>query len=474
MARATTTRQASSTPWSLRRRLFVAVSAALAISLAAFSILLDQTFARTLQDRLDDELDEDARSVAALFEERAAGRWEVESGPGNEGRFEDIWYEVRTDDGALLLVSRGAGLGKLPGLTGPLPRRLDIRLPDGKPGRVLEAAVSARPEEEIEPSGRKLQVRVARSTTMRDATLAAFRFRLLVAGLCACAFSALLSLVAAQQGLRVLDALGARFDRLDADRLEERIPEEQLPRELLPPVRKLNELLGRLRASLDRERRFNADVSHELRTPLSGMQAILELALSRDRSAADYKDAIVRAHGVARDQQRLVESLLALSRAEAGQLEPRREPVLLREICDLAFAAVSDEAAARGLRFENKVAPELAVTSDPGLLRAIAGNLVSNAAAYTERGGWISVESDPSQGLWLSVQDSGPPLPDGKAEQIFERFVRLDGARAADGHHGIGLSLVRALSSSLGLTVAAQNRTDGTVAFEVREAPAKA
>jgi signal transduction histidine kinase len=354
-----------------------------------------------------------------------------------------------------------------------MPRRLDIRLPDGKAGRVLEAAVSARPEEGVEPSGRKLHVRVARSTARRDATLATFRWRLLVAGLSACAFSAALSLLAAQQGLRVLDALGARFDRLDANRLGEQIPEARLPRELLPPVRKLNELLGRLRASLERERRFNADVSHELRTPLSGMQAILELALSRDRSAADYKDAIVRARAVARDQQRLVESLLALSRAEAGQLEPRREPVSLREVCDLAFAAVSDEAAARGLRFENKVAPEATVTSDPGLLRAIAGNLISNATAYTERGGWISVESDLEKGLWLSVQDSGPPLPAGKAEQIFERFVRLDGARSADGHHGIGLSLVRALCCSLGLTVAAQNQQGGTVAFDVRIDPAK-
>ncbi len=460
-------------PWSLRRRMFVAVSAALAISLAAFSILLDRTYALTLEDRLDDELAEDAHSVAALFEERAAGRWEVESGPEDEERFENIWYEVRTDDGALLLVSRGAGLGKLPGLLGPLPRRLDLRLPDGKPGRVLEAAVSARPEEGVEPSGRKLVVRVARSTAPRDATLAAFRWRLLVAGLCACAFSALLSLLAAQQGLRALDALGARFDRLDASRLDERIPEEQLPRELLPPVRKLNELLGRLRASLERERRFNADVSHELRTPLSGMQAILELALSRDRSADGYKDAIVRARAVARDQQRLVESLLALSRAEAGQLEPRREPVALREVCDLAFAAVSDEATARGLRLDNRVSPDLMVTSDPGLLRAIAGNLISNATAYTEQGGWVSVESDLGKGLWLSVQDSGPALPEGKAEQIFERFVRLDGARSADGHHGIGLSLVRALCGSLGLSVAAQNRQDGTVAFEVREDPAR-
>ncbi len=464
---------ASRAPWSLRRRMFVAVSAALAISLAAFSILLDRTYALTLEDRLDDELAEDAHSVAALFEERAAGRWEVESGPEDEERFENIWYEVRTDDGALLLVSRGAGLGKLPGLEGPLPRRLDIRLPDGKAGRVLEAAVAARPEEGVEPSGRKLVVRVARTTAPRDGTLATFRWRLLVAGLSACAFSALLSLLAAQQGLRALGALGARFDRLDASRLGERIPEEQLPRELLPPVRKLNELLGRLRASLERERRFNADVSHELRTPLSGMQAILELALSRDRSADDYKDAIVRARAVARDQQRLVESLLALSRAEAGQLEPRREPVALREVCDLAFAAVEGEAAARGLRLANKIAPDLTVTSDPGLLRAIAGNLISNATAYTEQGGWVSVESDLGKGLWLSVQDSGPPLPEGKAEQIFERFVRLDGARSADGHHGIGLSLVRALCGSLGLSVAAQNRQDGTVAFEVREDPAR-
>ena len=68
------------------------------------------------------------------------------------------------------------------------------------------------------------------------------------------------------------------------------------------------------------------------------------------------------------------------------------------------------------------------------------------------------------------MQDSGPALPEGTAEQVFERFVRLDGARAADGHHGIGLSLVRALCGSLGPTVCAHNRPGGTVSFEVHAA----
>ena len=458
-------------PWSLRRRLAATVALALVASLGGFSLLLHETFERALRRQLDARLTEDAHSVADLFEERD-GRWDTEPGEHDNARFAGVWYEVRTDQGEVLTRSRKQADDQAlaPPGEGPLPRWSLLKLPDGALGRLFEEAKTARSEEGYHPSGRKLLVRVARDTREVEATLSTFRLLLLGAGLTASALAALVALLATQRGLRVIDALSARIGAIDAQRLGERISEEALPGELLPPVRKLNELLGRLGDSFERERRFNADVSHELRTPLAGMLAILELAASRERNPDEYRDAIGRATAVAREQRRLVEGLLMLSRAEAGGQQTQAASISLHELCDVSFAAVADLAAARHLRFENRIAPEAQVTSDPELLRVIANNLLSNAAAYTEEGGWIAVESDPAKGLLLAVSDSGPPLPPGAELRIFERFVRLDGARTSDGHHGIGLSLVRALCAALGLTATVEQRLEGTVAFCIRSA----
>ena len=459
-------------PWSLRRRLAGVVALALVASFGGFSLLLHETFERALRRQLDARLTDDARAVADLFEERE-GRWDLEPGDDHDARFAGVWYEVRTDRGEVLarFPDHGDEQRLAAPADAPLPRWSLVRLPDGATGRMFEEAATARSEEGFVPSGRKLLVRVARHTREVETTLATFRLLLFGAGLAASALAALVALLATQRGLRVIDALSARIGQIDAQRLGERIPEDALPHELLPPVRKLNELLGRLGESFERERRFNADVSHELRTPLAGLLAILELAASRERTASEYREAIGRATEVAREQRRLVEGLLMLARAEVGGQQTEQASVPLHELCDVAFAAVADQAASRRLRFENRIPPEASVTSDPALMRVIASNLLSNAAAYTEEGGWIAVDSEPAKGLLLAVSDSGPPLPPGSEERIFERFVRLDAARSGESHHGIGLSLVRALCTALGLTATVEQGAKGSVAFCIRGAP---
>jgi len=147
-----------------------------------------------------------------------------------------------------------------------------------------------------------------------------------------------------------------------------------------------------------------------------------------------------------------VESLLALARAEAGALAGATRQVDLKELVDGSYSLLEPAAARRGLRFTNQIVPGTRVRSDAQALRLVTQNLLANAVAYTEPGGWVNARSDPEQGLW----------------RVFQRFVRLDPARPAGSHHGIGLALVRALCTRLGLSVAAENEQDGSLAFSVR------
>src|SRR5262249_53543146 len=157
-------------------------------------------------------------------------------------------------------------------------------------------------------------------------------------------------------------------------------------------VSKLNDLLGRLETSFARERQFTADVSHELRTPLAGLRTLLEVTALTDRDTVEYKRAVADAHTVVLQLGALVENLLVLARLDAGQLPTTISDVNLRELVDECWKPHAAAAEARSLRFENHV-PATVAQVDREKLRVILGNLLANAAEYTETGGWIEVDA---------------------------------------------------------------------------------
>jgi signal transduction histidine kinase len=449
---------------SLRARLTLTTGAVLALSLALFSGLLYAAVSRALWGQFDARLEEDARAFAKMVEEQADGPWEFE--PGLTEEFErDVdpaYFELRMDDGTLLASSRALKGAALP------PHA--TRLPDGRPGRTFAAVLPPRPDAEnpVPPSGRGVRVVIARATSEVDGTLAALRLLLLAAGLATLVLALAAGACAVRRGLDPLTVLSRRLDALNAERLGERLPTAGLPAELAPAVTTLNALLGRLEQAFARERQFNADVSHELRTPLAGLRSTLEVALSKDRAAADYAEAMRDAKDVVVQMQGLVENLLLLSRAGAGQLELHREDVALKPLVDACFAPFAARAAERKLTFENRVAEGITFASDEGKLRIVVSNLLGNAVDYTAEGGRVTVATGLPTGPVLDVSDSGPQIPPAALETIFHPFVRLDPSRNGTGAHaGIGLSLVRSLCGALGLSVRAENLSNGQLAFRV-------
>jgi two-component system sensor histidine kinase QseC len=454
--------------WSLRRRLVASVLALVAVALGTLACLLYLTLRETLRERFDEDLAEGARAIAAHVEEGPGGRWEVEDDADGHELPEGLWYRLRSSDGVDLGGSqRLPGPAALAGLAPGVPTT--VTLEGGMRGRALVLSLAPRLDEAVDhPSGRRLEVVVVRPTRELDDTLATLRAELAGATGLVSVLAALLGGWVVACSVRHVEALGRQLDAIDAPGLDRRLSADSLPDELLSTATKVNELLGRLEASFGRERRFSEDVAHELRTPLSGLLAITELQLGRERTAAEHRQALHELHGIARDMLAMVESLLALARAEAGALAGATRQVDLKELVDGSYSLLEPAAARRGLRFTNQIVPGTRVRSDAQALRLVTQNLLANAVAYTEPGGWVNARSDPEQGLWLLVADSGPQLPPGDVERVFQRFVRLDPARPAGSHHGIGLALVRALCTRLGLSVAAENEQDGSLAFSVR------
>jgi len=212
-----------------------------------------------------------------------------------------------------------------------------------------------------------------------------------------------------------------------------------------------------------------------LRTPLAGLRAILDVSASRERSTLEYHEAIHDARLVVVQMNQLVDQLLMLARLDANAWEVAHDEVPLRTLVDSCCAPHLSKARTRGLSIENRLPDDLVLTSDYAKLRLVISNLISNAVDYSSEGAQIRVDGDFTRGVVLSVSNSGPPLPDHAIEHIFEPFVRLESSRFGSGEHcGIGLTLVRALCEVLGLTIGAENRTDGWVAFTVRDGRAAA
>ena len=228
-------------------------------------------------------------------------------------------------------------------------------------------------------------------------------------------------------------------------------------------------MLDRLQAAFDAQRRFVANASHELRTPLSVLRTEVDVTLSDPRA----DEAELRRMGdVVRDATRradeLVDGLLLLARAEGGAGLAAREPVDLAATVVPALAAVRAEAARRGLHVEQRT--ETAATrGDPILLERVTGNLVENAVRHNVDGGWVRVGTCREAGAaTLRVTSSGPVVAAEKVGELFEPFRRGAAPRtgAARGS-GLGLSIVRAVVTAHGGTVAAEPVAGGGLAVTV-------
>ena len=252
----------------------------------------------------------------------------------------------------------------------------------------------------------------------------------------------------ARRSLAPVAAMGAQAERISAvnlhDRLAVRNPNDELGR----LAQTFNDLLDRLDQSFEHQRRFISDASHELRTPVSILRGEAEVALSQvSRSPEEYRESLAVLHQEAQRLARIVEDLFTLTRADAGEYRLAHTDFYLDELVADGARAARALAQAKNITLSVVAANEMPVRADEELVRRMILNLLDNAIKYTPAGGNISIVSGSVPGGYeVSVTDSGPGIPAEMHSRIFERFFRVDRARArsgADGGAGLGLSIAR-------------------------------
>ena len=231
--------------------------------------------------------------------------------------------------------------------------------------------------------------------------------------------------------------------------------------------RTFNAMAEELERTEEVRRSLVADVAHELRTPLSNIRGYLEA----------IRDGLVKADEGTLDSMyeevtlltRLIEDLQDLALAESGQLSLYTQPCDLVELARKAVAAVQPQAEARSITVGTSALSDAPVQVDPERISQVLRNLLVNAANYTSPGGSIHVGVYATEkGIEVSVEDTGPGIPQEELPYVFERFYRVDKSRSrATGGVGLGLTIAKRLVEAHGgrITVLSQEGKGSTFAF---------
>jgi two-component system, OmpR family, sensor kinase len=372
--------------------------------------------------------DEHLRATALLLRDQAYG---YSNTPGLPQEIPDYDFVVQvwTLDGVRVYLSRPHAV--LPGLT------------------TLGLSTAATPQGRwrvfgVEANGRVIQVAQPMNVREQRAAHLALRtiapFALLLPAL------ALLVVWIVGRAVRPVRRFADVLRDRERDALDP-LDGDGLPDEIRPVATALNDLLARLKESVERERSFIADAAHELRTPLTALDLQVQ-SLRAEAAGGGHDDAIARLEaGVAR-AARLVEQLLALAREERDGTRVR-EPVALADAARDAIGEMLSLADKHRIDLGMGRSDAVQVAGDREALRVLIRNLLDNAIRYSPAGSQVDVSverhDDAEPRAVLVVTDGGPGIPPPERERVFDRFHRVPGT-AAPGS-GIGLALVRSIAA---------------------------
>jgi signal transduction histidine kinase len=254
--------------------------------------------------------------------------------------------------------------------------------------------------------------------------------------------------------------------RLSGRNLHDRINLDGPHDELKELADTFDDMLSRLDRAFTSQRRFVANASHELRTPLATERVLVDEALANpDATVDDLRSILEQVRATSRDNERLLNALLALARSERGI--DRWSPVNLAAAADAAIVRAGPEAAVKGVGLQADV-HDADTAGDPGLLERLAGNLVDNAVRHNHPGGWVRVRTGrEGKQSYLEVTNSGPVLDPCVVPGLLEPFRRAVGERhSSNDGLGLGLSIVDAIVTAHHGRMRLQARPEG--GMEVR------
>ncbi|TAK77891.1 MAG: HAMP domain-containing protein, partial [Gammaproteobacteria bacterium] len=289
-------------------------------------------------------------------------------------------------------------------------------------------------------------IQLALNTSYAQHILLHYLSNLAILLLCGVMIAALVGAFLAKKSLHSLQEIAHAAEQITIDQLHTRISPSSWPREFSRLGSAFNQMLCRIEHSFNRVSQFSADLAHELRTPINNLMGEAEIAISRDRSANEYKEVIQSSLEEYRRLTRMIDSLLFLARAENPNTRIERTKInvasLFETLCDF-FEVAADE---KGVRMVHE--GEAMVYADAILLQRALNNLISNALRYTPSKGMITLSVvEDKQGVCIHVRDTGIGVAKEHLPCLTDRFYRAETefSSSSSGNTGLGLAIVKSI-----------------------------
>ena len=446
---------------SLRGRLALSLVAASVAVLSLSFIALHLIIRSELYAHLDQDLSLRMRAVAEYAAAHPGSERITEFMPQFRTRAHQDFFQIWDGRGRTLARSDSSAGRDLPQLESVIgnPTYHDLQLPDGHRGRAVSESFALPPGD----SRRALIVVTAEEIENLESLESRIHIALMLGALATIVAMLVIARYSVLRGLRPLDDLARELERVNPEEPQAQFNPGPLPSELRPVAASFSALLNRLLGALAREKRYARNVAHELRTPLAEMRLLADVG-SRGQDP-DVVRAAIRDIGVAAaEMERTVESLLALTRYEAGLEVPQPEPIELRAELHRQTTAIKTSADQRGLKIALNLPGEFWVHADSALLRRLVANLLGNAIAHAPPGSTVDISLSPSGGL--QVVNPAPHLAPADVHRLVERFFRI-GAGAGGSHAGLGLALAAAIAKVLQLRLDFALRDDACLVASV-------
>jgi two-component system, OmpR family, sensor kinase len=270
------------------------------------------------------------------------------------------------------------------------------------------------------------------------------------------------------RSLRPIIAISSTAVKISTGDLSQRINVAEAESELGQLAAVLNSTFARLETAFAQQKQFAADAAHELRTPVSVMLTQAQAALNRERTAPEYRETVEACQRAAQRMRKLIESLLALARFDAGQ------EVLVRLRFDFSKTITECIELVKPMTYEWGVKiisnlPPTEITGDAGRLAQVITNLLTNAIQYNRPEGEVRVMLESRNGLtMLTVTDTGQGIAPSHLPLVFGRFFRADQSRTGAGNTGLGLAISKAIVEAHGGTIEAMSEQNVGTTFTVR------
>ncbi|MGA2028992.1 MAG: ATP-binding protein [Verrucomicrobiota bacterium] len=269
------------------------------------------------------------------------------------------------------------------------------------------------------------------------------------------------------RALRPISEISSTAVKISAGDLSQRINVAEAESELGQLAAVLNATFARLEAAFAQQQQFTSDAAHELRTPVSVMLTQTQTALNREREAADYKQTVEACQRAAQRMRRLIESLLALARLDAGQEVLKRLRFDFSKTISDCVELVKPMAEERGVKIFTQLS-SLEIIGDSERLAQVVTNLLTNAIQYNLPDGELRVKLETQDGVAvLTVSDTGAGISAEDLPRVFERFYRAEKSRSS-GHTGLGLAISKAIIEAHSGTIEVCSQFERGTTFVIR------